>query len=88
MNQGWIARAEKGSGVRGGPERTPTSYFYQSGGWMPFGSGWGAPFKPTKTCEIATPSEEPFPYPTDANGDPIFTDDPGASFDPFPFPSP
>ena len=82
-NQGWIDRARSGSGVRGGPERTPTSYFYQSGGWTPFGASWGAPFAPTKTCEVApTPTEEPFP--TDDSGFPFPTD----SFDPFPFPSP
>ncbi len=66
-NQGWISRAARGSGVAGGPERTRTTYFYESGVWNPFGSTWGAPFPPRKTCKIpeATPtplpSEEPSP---------------------------
>jgi membrane peptidoglycan carboxypeptidase len=60
-NRGWIARASRGSGVAGGPERTRTTYFYQSGGWTPFGGTWGAPFAPTEICEIP----EPTPLPTD-----------------------
>ena len=79
-NQGWIDRAKRGSGVRGGPQRTPTTYFYQTGGWMPFGASWGAPFAPTETCEVAAPSEEPLP----TDGEFPFPSD---SFDPFPFPS-
>jgi membrane peptidoglycan carboxypeptidase len=87
FNQGWIDRAKRGSGVRGGPERTPTSYFYQSGGWMPFGASWGAPFAPTETCDVAAPSEQPFP--TDANGEWVYpSGNPDATLDPFPFPSP
>jgi len=74
-NRGWISRAARGVGVRGGPERTPTTYFYQAGGWTPFGRGWGAPFAPRATCEIPVatptppPSEEPLPtepLPTEA----------------------
>ncbi|HSW42019.1 MAG TPA: penicillin-binding transpeptidase domain-containing protein, partial [Patescibacteria group bacterium] len=61
FNREWLARAERGPGVAGGPERTRTSYFYQTGGWTPFGSTWGAPFAPTELCEIPLPSPEPFP---------------------------
>jgi membrane peptidoglycan carboxypeptidase len=60
-NQGWIARAAKGSGYAGGPEKTRTTYFYESGVWNPFGSTWGAPFAPTELCEIPLPTPEPFP---------------------------
>jgi len=60
-NRGWLARAAKGSGVAGGPERTRTTYFYESGVWNPYGSTWGAPFAPTELCEIPLPSPEPFP---------------------------
>jgi penicillin-binding protein 1A len=60
-NRGWLARAEKGSGYAGGPERTRTTYFYESGVWNPFGSTWGAPFAPTELCEIPLPTPEPFP---------------------------
>jgi membrane peptidoglycan carboxypeptidase len=84
-NDGWIKRAAKGSGVRGGPENTATSYFYESGGWVPFGASWGAPMPPTKKCEIAP--QESFD-PTDPNSpyyDPLL--DPGFSSEPFPFPT-
>ena len=63
-NQGWLARAAKGSGVAGGPEKTRTTYFYESGVWNPFGSTWGAPFAPTELCEIPLPTPEPFPSET------------------------
>jgi penicillin-binding protein 1A len=61
FNQGWLARAAKGSGYAGGPEKTRTTYFYESGVWNPFGSTWGAPFAPTELCEIPLPTPEPFP---------------------------
>ena len=47
----WGARAARGSGVRGGPEGTRTSYFYNSS-FAPFGRTWGAPFAPTELCPI------------------------------------
>jgi len=56
-----LARAEKGSGFAGGPEKTRTTYFYESGVWNPFGNTWGAPFAPTELCEIPLPTPEPFP---------------------------
>jgi membrane peptidoglycan carboxypeptidase len=60
-NQGWLARAAKGSGYAGGPEKTRTTYFYESGVWNPFGKTWGAPFAPTELCEIPIATPEPFP---------------------------
>ena len=51
-NRAWAARAARGTGVRGGPKGTRTSYFY-SGSFAPFGRSWGAPFAPTKKCPIA-----------------------------------
>jgi hypothetical protein len=54
-NQNWISRAARGG--RG------TTYFYQRGGWAPFGRGWGAPFPPRATCEI--PVATPTPLPTE-----------------------
>ncbi len=74
FTDGWIARAQKGSGVAGGPSRTRTSYFYETGVWNPYGLSWGAPFPPTQTCDIApspSPSAQPSP-----------------SFDPFASPGP
>ncbi len=69
FDAGWIKRAMKGVGVRGGPKGTPTAYF-GFGGFFPFGATWGAPFAPTKTCPIGGPSPSPFPsgspFPTDS----------------------
>jgi membrane peptidoglycan carboxypeptidase len=57
-NRGWAARAAQGEGVRGGPERTRTAYFYD-GSFHPYGKSWGAPFAPTKKCPLAPPPEPP-----------------------------
>lgn len=54
----WQARAARGAGVTGGPERTYTAYFYGSGygiAWFPFGRSWGGAFAPTKKCPIGPP---------------------------------
>jgi penicillin-binding protein 1A len=59
--RGWIARAARGSGVRGGPKRTPTAYF-GFGSFLPYGATWGAPFPPKGTCE-PQPSPSPSPSP-------------------------
>ena len=53
-NAAWGARAARGSGVRGGPKGTRTSYFY-TGSFAPFGRTWGAPFAPTQLCPLYTP---------------------------------
>ena len=73
-DQMWIARAQKGVGVKGGPNNGATMYFYQTGFWTPFGQTWGAPFPPTTTCTANTgtpppslspsPTPEPTPTPT------------------------
>jgi penicillin-binding protein 1A len=62
----WIARAQKGSGVRGGPNNGATMYFYQVGFWTPFGKTWGADFPPTTYCtsNTGTPPPSPSPSPT------------------------
>jgi len=61
FTDGWIARAQKGPGVAGGPSNTRTTYFYENGVWNPYGLSWGAPFPPTQTCDIVVPSPEPSP---------------------------
>jgi penicillin-binding protein 1A len=63
FDQGWIARAAKGPGVRGGPKKTPTAYF-GFGGILPFGATWGAPFTPTEVCPIYNPFPTPDPFAT------------------------
>ncbi|HEX5452051.1 MAG TPA: penicillin-binding transpeptidase domain-containing protein, partial [Candidatus Limnocylindrales bacterium] len=60
-DRAWAARAARGIGVAGGPEHTRTMTFYD-GGFHPFGNSWGAPFPPTKTCQI--PVATPFPTPS------------------------
>jgi hypothetical protein len=52
--QEWAARAARGPGVSGGPERTKTSYFYQNG-FTPFGRTWGGVFAPTEVCAPVEP---------------------------------
>jgi membrane peptidoglycan carboxypeptidase len=72
-DQMWIQRAQKGVGVRGGPNNGATMYFYETGFWTPFGQTWGAPFAPTTTCTAntgtppptASPSPTPAPTPTE-----------------------
>jgi membrane peptidoglycan carboxypeptidase len=74
-DQGWIKRADKGAGVRGGPKRTPTAYFYNGhppiAGYTPYGKSWGA-IAGGGGC--ASPSPSP-----SASFDPCA---PGASLDP------
>jgi membrane peptidoglycan carboxypeptidase len=53
-NRNWAARAARGTGVRGGPEGTRTSYFYLNS-FAPFGRSWGAPFAPKDFCPLAPP---------------------------------
>lgn len=53
-NTAWQARAARGPGIAGGPERTRTTYFYGSG-FFPYGRSWGGEFAPTETCEPAPP---------------------------------
>jgi hypothetical protein len=50
----WGARAAQGPGVKGGPEGTRTSYFYNNS-FAPFGKTWGAPFAPTELCPVLPP---------------------------------
>jgi membrane peptidoglycan carboxypeptidase len=71
-NAAWGARAAKGSGVRGGPKGTRTSYFY-NGSFAPYGRTWGAPFMPKDTCPIYVPP---------VYCDPFSTPDPFASSPP------
>jgi membrane peptidoglycan carboxypeptidase len=73
----WIATAQKGLGVRGGPNHAPTNYFYEASFFMPFGATWGAPFAPTTSCTQSgttppsgwvppTPSDAATPVPSDS----------------------
>jgi membrane peptidoglycan carboxypeptidase len=64
----WIERAKRGTGVRGGPDNNPTSYFY-NGSFNPYGRTWGG-LLDSDACQ-ASPSPEPtcFPLPSpDASG--------------------
>ncbi len=71
--QGWVSRARRGQGVRGGPRNTATQYFH-FGSDFPFGATWGAPFAPASKCPIGGPSPSPSP-----SGSPGPSDNPGPS---------
>jgi len=78
-NQGWMARAERGAGVRGGPENTRTAYFYNPG-FNPYGRSWGPLMGQGAGCASPSPSISFDPC---ASPDPFASVDPFASLDPF-----
>ncbi len=61
-NRDWIRRAQRGPGVRGGPDGTRTSYFYNNG-FNPYGRSWG-PLLQGAGCGTPIPSPTCFPVPT------------------------
>jgi membrane peptidoglycan carboxypeptidase len=74
-DNGWMARAAKGAGVRGGPKGTRTSYFY-NGAFLPFGRSWGALMNQGAGCIAPSPSPSVDPC---ASFDPLASVDPSAS---------
>ena len=61
FTQEWAQRAAQGPGVRGGPKKTRTMYFYNLS-FHPFGATWGGAFKPTEVCQpVGLPCPEIFP---------------------------
>lgn len=68
-NRGWLARAARGTGVRGGPERTATSYFY-NGSFTPYGRSWGPLLGSGAGCASPSPSAsvDPCASPGDSPG--------------------
>ena len=54
-DRGWLARAARGPGVRGGPEGTRTAYFYGSG-FFPYGATWGPMLGKGAGCASPSPS--------------------------------
>jgi membrane peptidoglycan carboxypeptidase len=66
-DRNWIARAQRGPGVAGGPDRTRTTYFYNRS-FMPYGASWG-PLLNGAGCETPGPSPSCYLLPTpDASG--------------------
>jgi membrane peptidoglycan carboxypeptidase len=66
-NRDWLRRAARGPGVRGGPDRTRTAYFY-NGQYMPYGRSWGPLLGGGGGCETPPPPSC-IPQPTpDASG--------------------
>ena len=59
----WIRRAERGTGVAGGPDRTRTSYFY-NGRFKPYGSSWGVLVVKGSGCGQPSPSPTCYVVPT------------------------
>ncbi len=74
----WAARAARGIGTVGGPERTRVTVFYNTA-FAPFGRTWGTGFAPSATCE---------PLPVVDPCDPAASQFPQASVDPFATPPP
>jgi hypothetical protein len=66
-DEDWIRRAQRGPGVRGGPDRTRTAYFYNNV-FTPYGRTWG-PYVDRDGCG-ASPSPSPscIPLPTPDEG--------------------
>ena len=63
----WLKRAETGPGTAGGPNKSPTSYFY-NGQFKPYGASWG-PLFGGEGCSSPSPSPSCIPLPTpDTNG--------------------
>jgi membrane peptidoglycan carboxypeptidase len=58
----WLRRAERGPGVRGGPNDTRTAYFYNAL-YMPYGHSWG-PLLGGGSCQTPAPSFSCIPQPT------------------------
>jgi membrane peptidoglycan carboxypeptidase len=101
--QEWAQRAARGAGVRGGPKRTRTMYFY-SLGFHPFGATWGGSFKPTEVCQalvscgpgggpptpqpsIIVPCITPAPTPFQSHGNPHDTPTPSPTKGKTPLPT-
>jgi membrane peptidoglycan carboxypeptidase len=61
-DENWINRAERGPGVAGGVNRSPTAYFY-NGLFRPFGNSWGA-LVSGHGCAAPSPSVTCYPVPT------------------------
>jgi len=88
-DQVWIARARQGVGIRGGPNKGATMYFYETGFWTPFGQTWGAPFAPTTYCTRNTGTPPPFPSPTETpTPTPVPTEAPTPTATPAPVETP
>jgi membrane peptidoglycan carboxypeptidase len=68
----WLARAAKGPGTAGGPNRTRTAYFY-NGLYQPYGSSWGPVVGGTCAAPSASPSCFPVPTPDAGGVVPSFT---------------
>jgi membrane peptidoglycan carboxypeptidase len=73
--QGWAERAAKGSGVRGGPKRTPTTYFFD-GFLVPFGRSWGGKFAPSDVCSAVPPTCQPGGGPPFESQEPCISPEP------------
>ena len=58
-NHGWLIRARRGPGVRGGPEDTATAYFYNPV-FNPYGRSWG-PLRARRGLRAAEPRARPSP---------------------------
>jgi peptidoglycan glycosyltransferase len=58
-NLDWLARARKGTGVKGGPLGTTRTTYLVSFTYHPFGATWGAPIAPIDKCVPGLPPPTP-----------------------------
>ncbi len=73
-DRAWLARAQRGTNVRGGPKGTLTSYFYNRT-FNPYGKSWG-PLLGGGGCSTPTPSVsiDPCATPLDSGAPPASVD--------------
>jgi membrane peptidoglycan carboxypeptidase len=83
----WLRRAERGSGVVGGPDRTRTAYFY-NGAHRPYGASWGALVGATCGRPSPSPSCYALPTPDPAGVIPSFAVPTPSGSEPAPLPCP
>jgi len=101
-NADWLARAAQGPDVRGGPDGTRTSYFFNTG-FRPYGATWGPLFdgagcsspSPSPTClPLPTPDESgvipsfELPSPSGSEAPPVLCPTPEPTATPEPTPTP
>ena len=80
-DRAWLSRAQRGTGIAGGPKNTRTSYFYD-GSFTPFGRSWGPLLNGAGCTTPAPPSCIPLPTPDSSGNIPPIappTQAPGAS---------
>ncbi|MFV2063985.1 MAG: transglycosylase domain-containing protein [Chloroflexota bacterium] len=82
---GWAKRARRGPGVGANVARNKTTYTAYFG-FQPYGTSWGGPFAPARSCKRA-PAASPSPSP-EASASPGLSPDPSLTPGPTDHPTP